>query len=87
MDREDIEAFVEEVAPGETVTIPDNLDDAFVGVAADMEPPVAIYSIPRIIEVLKKEGMSATEAVEYFQYNVMGSLGEGHPIYVETFEG
>tara|TARA_Y100000361_G_scaffold84466_1_gene74864 strand:+ start:973 stop:1230 length:258 start_codon:yes stop_codon:yes gene_type:complete len=85
MDRDEIESFIEETVT-EEVKLPDDLDDGFIGIAADMEPPCAVYSIPRSIDSLIKGGMSRDDATEWFHYNILGSMQEGHPIYIETPE-
>lgn len=86
MDRDEIEAFVGDVAPDEDIILADGLDEAFLGLAPEMEPPIAVYSETKAIEILSKQGMSRDEAVEYFQYNVVGSLFEGSPMFIETPE-
>ena len=45
MTRSEIEDFVNSLDV--TVVIPDGLDDGFVGVAAEEEPPRAVYSIEK----------------------------------------
>lgn len=44
-----------------------------------------VYDIDRCIEILMEDGMTDTEAVEYFDYNIAGAyLGEGTPIFIES---
>ena len=31
-----------------------------------------------------EEGMSLDDAIDHFEYNVRGSLGEGSPLFVDT---
>lgn len=61
----------------------DGFDDAILGVAEriGMEPVVA-YSTPKIIEILSRD-MTEDEAVEYFEFNILGAyVGERTPIFV-----
>lgn len=61
----------------------DGFDDAILGVAEriGMEAVVA-YSTPKIIEILARD-MTEDEAVEYFEFNILGAyVGERTPIFV-----
>lgn len=58
-------------------------DEAILGVAEriGMEAVVA-YSTPKIIEILSRD-MTEEEAVEYFEFNILGAyVGERTPIFV-----
>lgn len=83
MTRSEIDAFIDALGLG--VTIPDDLDDGFVGVATEEEPPRAIYSIERCIKKLA-EDMTHEKATEYFWFNVAGAGGEGYPLFISTPE-
>ena len=90
MTREEIEDFIEEVFPAESLTLADNMDDAFIGLVSDRwgdSPPKAVYSISGCIKLIKEMGMSAPDAEEYFSYNVEGAyVGEGTPLFIHTPE-
>jgi hypothetical protein len=61
----------------------DGFDDAILGVAerVGMEAVVA-YSTPKIIEILSRD-MTEEEAVEYFEFNILGAyVGERTPVFV-----
>lgn len=61
----------------------DGFDEAILGVAEriGMEAVVA-YSTPKIIEILSRD-MTEDEAVEYFEFNILGAyVGERTPIFV-----
>ena len=61
----------------------DGFDDAILGVAEriGMEAVVA-YSTPKIIEILARD-MTEDEAVEYFEFNILGAyVGERTPVFV-----
>ena len=85
MDRDDIDNFADAVAPDEDIVVPDGMDEAFLGISTEEEPPRAIYSIEKCISILRKD-MSADEADEYFWFNVAGAKGEGYPLYISTPE-
>lgn len=60
----------------------DGFDDCIVGVESD-HPLRLVYSTQLILEKLVKENeMTWEEAIEYFDYNIQGSKGEGYPIYI-----
>ena len=50
------------------------LDDAIIGVGVRcVQPPVVIYSIDRVIKILKnREGKTNDEAIEFFVFNIEG---------------
>jgi len=63
----------------------DGFDDAIIGLAERINlGPVVAYSVEKILEILmNRDGMTYEEAIEYFDYNIMGSwLGEYTPIYI-----
>ena len=55
----------------------DGLDDAFVGLAHPWQAgrkPVAIYDYDKVINVfMERDGMSHEDAVEFFEFNVIGA--------------
>ena len=61
----------------------DGFDEAIIGVAEriGMEPVVA-YDTNKIIEILSRD-MTEDEAVEYFEFNVLGAyVGERTPVFI-----
>ena len=61
-------------------------EEAFIGEAlrCGFSEPVAAYDYGKCLEILTKDGMTREEAVEYFEYNALGSwLGEQTPVFVE----
>ena len=85
MHRDDLDSFADAVAPDEDIMIPDGLEGAFLGISTEEEPPRAVFSIDKCIEILRKD-MSADEAEEYFWYNVAGAGGVGFPLFISTPE-
>ncbi len=67
---------------GITAFCADGFDDAILGMLGD----VVAYSTKKILNILIKEGMSYEEALEYFDFNIAGSLGEGYPVYIDDTE-
>ena len=75
MNREDLDY--------EGLLFADGFDDAIIGVAEriGMEPVVA-YDTNKIIEILSRD-MTEDEAVEYFEFNVLGAyVGERTPVFI-----
>jgi hypothetical protein len=60
----------------------DGFDDAIIGL--EQQQMKLVYSVPLCIEVLVKEGMSVDDAIDYFEYNVRGSLTFDSPLFVDT---
>ena len=65
--------------------IADGLNDAFIGIIMrfNVLEPVACYDYDRVIQVLMEDGTTEEEAIEYFEYNVIGAwVGERTPCYL-----
>jgi hypothetical protein len=60
----------------------DGFDDAIIGL--EQQQMKLVYSVPLCIEVLMKDGMTLDEAIEYFEFNVRGSLTFDSPLFVDT---
>jgi hypothetical protein len=64
----------------------EGFEKCIIGVAHrfGMEPVIA-YDYHKCIKVLmKRDGMSYADAIEYFEFNTLGAwMGEGTPIFVE----
>ena len=62
----------------------DGFDEAIIGIAEriGMETIVA-YDKDKVLEILMKD-MSYEEAMEYYEYNILGALmGDFTPIFIE----
>jgi hypothetical protein len=76
-----IEKIIEQYQDEEILKA-DGFDNAVIGI--DMNSMRLIYSVEKCIEILMKQGMDMTDAMEYFEYNVSGSyVGEKTPIWCE----
>ena len=64
----------------------DGFEDAFIGICRRFSlPPLAAYSYEKCIAVLVKGGASYEEAVEHFEFNVIGAwVGDGTPVFIQT---
>src|SRR4030095_9358792 len=59
-------------------------DAALVGLAERYgQPRIACYDYDKVITILKRQGMSDEEAVEWYDYNLIGAwMGETTPIFL-----
>jgi hypothetical protein len=67
----------------------DGFDEALMGVAERINlTPVAAYNVDKILEILiERDGMTSDEALEYFEYNIIGAwMGENTPIFIYTIQ-
>ena len=66
--------------------IADGFDEAFLGTGSRCGfEDVAVYDADKCIEALIKHGMTDEEAVEYFEYNVLGAwIGDITPVFLYT---
>jgi hypothetical protein len=64
----------------------DGFDEALIGVVNRFgQPPLALYSFEKIIEILLRDGGTYEEAVEYYEFNMIGAwVGEGTPAVAVT---
>ena len=64
----------------------DGLDDAVIGYCTNPSNNeyIVVYSIEKILKVLmKRDGMTEDDALEYFDFNIQGAyVGDRTPIYV-----
>jgi hypothetical protein len=72
-----------ELLGDENVLLADGFEGAFVGIARQFNNPFAIYSRPKCLALLVKQGMSSEDAEEYFSFNVEGAwVGEQTPAFM-----
>ena len=63
---------------------PEQFDKCLVGVVNryGMEP-VACYDYEKIIDMLMEDGCTHEEAIDYFEYNIIGAwVGESTPAFI-----
>ena len=61
----------------------DGFEDAFLGIGAQFNKLIAVYSYAKCLEILQdRDGMSQARAEEYFSFNVQGSdVGDHTPVF------
>lgn len=61
----------------------DGYDDCVIGIVERINmSPVLLYSRPKVIKRLMKDGMNRDEAEEFFEFNQLGAwIGEGTPAF------
>ena len=62
----------------------DGFDEAVIGIGRQFNKNLVIYDEDKCIQILmERDGMSEEEAIEFFEFNVVGAyVGEYTPIYV-----
>lgn len=70
--------------PDDDILKADGFDESIIGICT--KSLRLIYSIEKCVEILIiRDGMSKREAMEYLDFNVIGSyMGEKTPIWCET---
>ena len=70
------------------VIVADGFEDALIGVGQQFNKAMAVYDRQKCIEILiERDGMSDEEAVEYFEFNVIGAwVGEQTPMFLTKGE-
>jgi hypothetical protein len=76
---------ISEDYPDLLVMEPDYLDAAIVGVVRRIGLEAVCYNTDKVIELLMEhDNMSYEDALEYFEYNMIGSwVGEHTPVFLE----
>jgi hypothetical protein len=76
----------EEIAEyNEDALILEGFDEAIIGLAERINlGPVVAYDVNKIYEILmNKHNMSYEEAIEYFNFNIIGAwMGDFTPVYI-----
>ena len=67
----------------------DGYDEAFIGLGWRChDGPVAVYDREKIMEMLMADGLSFDEAMEHFEFNIIGGwVGEFTPMFVVMADG
>lgn len=66
----------------------DGFDDAILGVSERFgSEPIVCYDKRKVLKKLEEDGMTEEEAMEYFEYNIIGAyVGDKTPEFIETIE-
>jgi hypothetical protein len=72
----------------EHILFADGFDDALIGYVEKANSEViALYDKQKCIEILIEHGLSSSEAVDYFNFNILGSyLGDYTPAFGSIFK-
>jgi len=70
----------------EVIIYPKGFEDCIVGVGERFGgPPMAALDIEKMLKKMEKEGMTREEAIEYFEFNILGAhVGEENPVYMHV---
>jgi len=81
--KEGIKEEISEI--NEDALFADGFEEALIGVCYRFGTnPLATYNKEKIFEILMRDGMNYDEAVEYFEYNIIGSwVGENTPVFLD----
>ena len=84
--REQIDEWVTEAFPDDEILMADGFEEAFMGVAMQFNNPIPLFDYDKCLSILQKDGMSLSEAQEYFDFNVIGAwVGKGTPAFLFKF--
>jgi hypothetical protein len=73
--------LIKELYPDDEFLIADGFDDAIIGV--DDNNLKIVYDIDEVINILIIDGMDVDEAIEFYEYNIVGSyVGEKTPVFM-----
>jgi hypothetical protein len=84
MDEKDRLEFIEDNYPN--VLIANGFDDAIIGIVERYGMnPVVLYNKDKCLKILqKRDGMSESEAIDFYYYNIVGAyMGEHTPCFAE----
>lgn len=84
MTRAELDDWAEET--GEELLCADGFDDCIVGLGRQFTKTFVVYDLDKVIETLiTRDGMSYEDAVEFFEFNIVGAwVGEATPCFVST---
>ena len=68
----------------EVIVYPSGFEDCIVGVGERFGgPPLAVLDVEKMLTQMEREGMTREEAIEYFEYNILGAhVGAENPVYL-----
>jgi hypothetical protein len=74
---------IEEINP--EALLCDGFDEAIIGMAERINlGPVVAYDVDKMIDIMvERDGMTYEEAIEYFDFNILGAwMGENTPVFI-----
>ena len=75
---------------GDELILADGFEEALIGICEGFGGTISVaYDRDKCIDILvERDGMEYEEAVEYFEFNVIGSwVGEHTPVYITVYPG
>lgn len=80
--REQIEEWASDA--GELLLFADGFDQAIIGIGRQFNKTAVVYDEEKVIDILQEQnGMSREEALEYYEFNIVGSfVGDATPIFM-----
>ena len=80
-----VDAYAEET--GEELLTADGLDAAIVGIVRQFTKTFVLYDTLQVLQILQsRDGMTADEAVEFFEVNIVGAyVGEATPGFLQSW--
>jgi hypothetical protein len=85
--RAKIDAWLEERYSDQEFLICDGLETAFCGVVERFgQEPITCFDMDKIMKIYRLEGMSTEEAIEWFDFNVIGAwVGKATPCFLTPY--
>ena len=63
----------------------DGFDDCILGIAQRFNDYFVVYDRDRVLETLRTRGMSDEDAIEWFEFNIVGAwVGDSTPAFLMT---
>ena len=75
---------------GDELILADGFEEALIGICEGFGGTISVaYDRDKCIDILvERDGMEYEEAVEYFEFNVIGAwFGEHTPVYITVYPG
>jgi len=86
MTRAEIEDWAESMEV--ELLFADGFDDALIGIGQRFTDYFLVYDYAKVIAALRRDGMDAEDAEEYFTFNVVGAwVGDATPCFVWGTDG
>ena len=85
---DDIRQDLVDLYNDEELLFADGFDDCIIGVVSGLDIIYrVVYDTGKMISKLISDGMTAEEAEEYFDFNILGAyVGDRTPLYVNVYE-
>ena len=72
--------WIDQHLDGEGALVADGFDDCIRGIVRIFNRNLVLYDTEKVIDKLEQQGMTHDEAIEYFEFNIVGAyMGEGTP--------